>query len=222
MLQIQSVEWLVCAAHATQLYSQIRRGETNVSSSAARDNLKADRRRRFYRIRRERFRSGRTALFEPRTADVAEAFDGAVDRCVGVRPGHSDPDRSGRFQGHRHGAADAIAGAVVRGCTKQNSSAAELENVARQGREYAVLSVRPRLRADGVGVGDDVNAFHSQSEPQVPGQQQRRPSSRLRPESSDSIAGDVSNRKVVFRMKDRPARGLVVHRPRDSLEATSL
>jgi hypothetical protein len=37
---------------------------------------------------------------------------------------------------------------------------AELKSVARQCREYAVLSVRPRLRANGVIVGDDMNALH--------------------------------------------------------------
>jgi hypothetical protein len=50
----------------------------------------------------------------------------------------------------------------------------EFEGMARHCREYAVLSVRPRLRANGVVVGDDVNAFHPQTESQGLGQRQIR------------------------------------------------
>ena len=118
----------------------------------------------------ERVGSGRTPLFDSSAEDVAETFYGAVDRSVNVRARHSYSDRSRRLETNRHGAGHRIAGTPVVARTKKDPSATELNGVARQCREYAVLSVRPRLRANLVVVADDVNAFHPQNESQAPGQ----------------------------------------------------
>ena len=115
--------------------------------------------------------SGRTPLLDSAVERVAQTFDRAVDRCVDVRSCHAYADRPRRLQSDRHGAGHPIARAVIT-WTKQNPSGAERESVARKCREDAILSIRARLRTDGVVVADDVNAFHPLTHSQAPGQGQ--------------------------------------------------
>lgn len=113
---------------------------------------------------------GRTPLFDPSAERVAEAFDRAVDGRVNVRSSDSHPYRARRVEGNGDRAAHSVARARALAGAEQDPSTAELGGVARQCREHAILSVSTRLRADGVGACENVNALHPQNESQAPGQ----------------------------------------------------
>ena len=75
----------------------------------------------------------------------SDAFDRAVDRCVGVGTCRSYPDGVRSFHVNRHAAGDAVATATTVQRAQYDASPSDFLRELRQCREHTVLGVRSSL-----------------------------------------------------------------------------
>ena len=80
------------------------------------------------------------------THQVADAFDGTVNRGIRMPSAGARPYATGGLQCDGHRADDVLARPVTRIASQDDSRAANLLRVSGEGREHLVLGIRPSLR----------------------------------------------------------------------------
>ena len=80
------------------------------------------------------------------THQVANAFDGTVNRSIRMPSACARLYGTGRLQGDGHRADDVVARPFTRIASQDDSRAANMLRVSGEGREHPVLGIRPSLR----------------------------------------------------------------------------